>query len=343
MPQYCEVALTVPLRTTFTYAVPEALLGVVEPGCRVAVPFRNRVMVGVVLEITDSPPAFAKEESSRGKIKIREIAHVLDPLPALNAKLIELGRWVGSYYLAPPGDVFRAMLPPLTELRAERILRMTSAGRERLSELSAIQNRSEMEVTEHALLELIEVEGEPLAMQRLRKLPGGEAAAARLLRRGQLEAEEIARARKTRMQKIIAWNPAAPSGPIEVIDKDVPAKKSVTTSARFAAAEERVRRVLAEECGPLPLKLLLERAEVSQAVVDRLMNQNKLKGWEEAGHHRRRFFRRGLHCALQCAQRGTGTSCRRASRVAREGRICGGPAPRRYGQWQDGSVSARRA
>ena len=290
MPQYCEVALTVPLRTTFTYAVPEALLGVVEPGSRVAVPFRNRVMVGVVVEITDGLPAFAKDESSHGKIKIREVAHVLDALPALNAKLIELGRWVGSYYLAPPGDVFRAMLPPLTELRAERILRMTSAGRERLSELSAIQNRSEMEVTEHALLELIEVEGEPLAMRRLRKLPGGEAAAARLLRRGQLEAEEIARARKTRMQKIIAWNPAAPSGQIEVIDKDIAAKKSVTTSARFAASEERVRRVLAEECGPLPLKLLLERAEVSQAVVDRLMNQNKLKGWEEPATTEDDFF-----------------------------------------------------
>jgi primosomal protein N' (replication factor Y) (superfamily II helicase) len=286
MPRYCEVALNVPLRTTFTYAVPESLAGVVEPGCRVAVPFRNRVMFGVVLDVTDRAPAFAKDDSASGKIKIKEIAHVLDPLPALNAKLIELGRWVGSYYLAPQGDVFRAMLPPLTELRAERILRITPTGRERLADLSSMQNRSELEVTEHALLELIEVEGEPLAMRRLKKLPGGEAAAARLLRRGQLEAEEIARSRKTRTQRIIAWKPAAASTTPDATGKGASPKKL----AREAAAEDRIRRVLTEESGPLPLKLLLERAGASRALVERLLQQGKLTAWEESTTNEDDFF-----------------------------------------------------
>ncbi len=289
MPCFCEVALTVPLRTAFTYAVPAVLDGVVEPGARVAVPFRNKVMVGVVLSLSGQPPTFAEGKSAQ----IKEIAHVLDPLPALPAKLIELGRWVGSYYLAPPGDVFRAMLPPLTELRAERILRITPAGRTHLGELAAMEGRGETEISERALLELIDIEGKPFAASRLRKLPGGEAAAARLLRRGQLEAEEIHKSRKSRMQKIVAWNLTAGVGTADGMTPVVGTKSGAAPpklqsksrkhalSANASAAEDRIRRVLAEESGPLPLKQLLARASASRAAVDRLLREGKLTSWEE--------------------------------------------------------------
>src|ERR1700722_11014150 len=150
MTTYCEVALTVPLRTTFTYELPESLIGVIQPGSRVGVPFRNKVMVGVVLELTNKPPDLVHEKSAL--VKIRKVSRALDSVPALPPVLIELGRWVGSYYLAPPGDVFRAMLPPLTELRAERILRITPSGIDHLARLKGISNRSEEEITEYALL-----------------------------------------------------------------------------------------------------------------------------------------------------------------------------------------------
>jgi len=92
----------VPLRTTFTYAVPESLQGTVRPGSRVLVPFRKKAMVGVVVELAESAPQGAK---------IREITRVLDFVPALTPKLIELAHWIEGYYLAPIGEVFRAMLP----------------------------------------------------------------------------------------------------------------------------------------------------------------------------------------------------------------------------------------
>jgi len=103
---FCEVALPVPLRKVFTYAVPEHLAGMVCAGSRVLVPFRKRAMPGVVVGVSNRrpDPSVVKD--------VREIAESLDPVPALPPKLIELGRWVGGYYLAPPGEVFRAMLPP---------------------------------------------------------------------------------------------------------------------------------------------------------------------------------------------------------------------------------------
>jgi primosomal protein N' (replication factor Y) len=277
--------------------VPESLAGLVEPGCRVAVPFRNRVMVGVVLELTDHPPDFAHEKSAL--VKIKDVARVLDPIPALPKSLIELGRWLGSYYLAPPGDVFRAMLPPLTELRAERVLRITPAGRARLADLKAMQNRSEAEVTEHALLELMDIEGAPLATKRLHKLLGGEAAATRLLRRGHLEAQEIHKSRNTRTQKIIAWNLAPPKEQAQsemqsrTEDQDHSEKPSRKSARALLEAEERVRRVLAEECGPLPLKLLLDRADASRATVERMLKRGTLTVWEEAITAEEDFFDTG--------------------------------------------------
>ena len=55
--RYCDVALPVPLRTTFTYALPAALNGEAVVGRRVVVPFRNRPMIGVALaELGRAPP-----------------------------------------------------------------------------------------------------------------------------------------------------------------------------------------------------------------------------------------------------------------------------------------------
>src|SRR6267154_1188202 len=126
-PSFCNVALPVPLRMTFTYAVPEPLRETVQPGTRVLVPFRKKTLVGIVVELPESAP---------DGTKIREIIRVLDFLPALTPKLIELAQWIAGYYLAPVGEVFRAMLPPVTEVKSQRQIILTEAGREAADSLS---------------------------------------------------------------------------------------------------------------------------------------------------------------------------------------------------------------
>src|SRR3984957_18070368 len=118
---FCNVALAVPLRTTFTYAVPETLRDSIQPGSRVLVPFRKKAMIGVVVNMAAEAPA---------KAKLREITKVMEFAPALTPKLIELAQWIANYYLAPIGEVFRSMLPPVTELNVRREIFLTAAGRE---------------------------------------------------------------------------------------------------------------------------------------------------------------------------------------------------------------------
>ena len=78
---YCEVALPVPLRSLFTYAIPDRLISSVCAGSRVLVPFRNRAMTGVVVEVSTRRP-----DPERVK-NVREIVESLDPIPSLPPKL----------------------------------------------------------------------------------------------------------------------------------------------------------------------------------------------------------------------------------------------------------------
>jgi primosomal protein N' (replication factor Y) len=122
MPAYCEVALPVPLDHTFTYGV--RLGQSPQRGARVIVPFRNEKLIGVVTALeAKAPPDF----------EVRYLEAVLDEEPLLSAHLLELAEWAAQYYLAPLGEVLRAMLPLAAEVRRTVYYRITDLGRDVLA------------------------------------------------------------------------------------------------------------------------------------------------------------------------------------------------------------------
>ena len=121
MPQFCDVALPVPLDMAFTYAVPEGMQPVV--GGRVLVPFRQQRMSGVVTDLHDRKPGVESKE-----VQTKNILSVLDPAPVLDETLIRLGQWIANYYLAPVGEVFRSMLPLGAEFKRAIGYRIAEQG-----------------------------------------------------------------------------------------------------------------------------------------------------------------------------------------------------------------------
>jgi primosomal protein N' (replication factor Y) len=259
--QFCEVALPVPLRSTFTYAVPASFNGEELIGRRVVVPFRNRAMVGVALATSDRAA-----EIARGKKSIKEIVELMDPLPALPPKLIDLGQWISRYYVAPIGETMRAMLPPEIEVRHDREYSLSDSGRAYLAQLTSDSETTEEESSERELLQRLNDKGGVGLSAQTRRGADGEAAAERLVRRGYLIARDVLRRRKTRMQKIISWKPNAPD---QIYDQP------------FGQPENRVREVLADAGVPLPLELLIRKAAVSPLVIKRLEKACVLDTWEE--------------------------------------------------------------
>jgi len=274
--RYCEVALPVPLRSTFTYVLPASLDAKLDGqplvGRRVVVPFRRRAMIGVVLAESAKPPNIGRGVSAGGPAAaaaapaIREIAEVMDLLPALPAKLLELGEWISRYYLAPIGETFRAMLPPEVEVRHEREYSLTDAGRAYLDDIAQRLTLADAERAEAELLRRFDdahasdAASESRAPGRRKRVD--EAAAETLVRRGYLTARDILRHRETRKQKIVAWLPEASERP-------------------FGQPEKRVREVLRDAGVPLPLEMLLEKAAVTPLVVKRLESAGMVLTWEE--------------------------------------------------------------
>ena len=173
---FCNVALPVPLRTVFTYAIPEALCEFVQPGSRVVVPFRNKSLVGLVVEcVQHAPPT----------TKIREIAKTVDLVPALTAKLVELGRWIAGYYVAPLGEVFRAMLPPVTELRSERQIILSESGRVAIeAEIAGVHS---LDPEANALLSHLRIKGAAIPTAAAAKFGVDSVGLQRLRRAGFIE------------------------------------------------------------------------------------------------------------------------------------------------------------
>ncbi|VAW90908.1 Helicase PriA essential for oriC/DnaA-independent DNA replication [hydrothermal vent metagenome] len=116
-----RVAVASPLRRTFDYLGPgsdchsesgmsfnfnaELNYTTIEVGMRVSVPFRGKLLVGIVLQEIES--------SDVATNKLRIIDSVLDTEPLLNAQDIKLLQWASHYYQHPIGEVIQASIPAL--------------------------------------------------------------------------------------------------------------------------------------------------------------------------------------------------------------------------------------
>src|SRR5438128_8845170 len=115
-----NVAVMAALRHSLTYRVPDGLG--VRTRQRVLVPLGNRRALGIALEpVARMAPG----------VKARDVLRVVDPEPVFSPELLTLGLWIAEYYVAPVGEVFRAMLPLRRETRCDRLVEITDLGRKR--------------------------------------------------------------------------------------------------------------------------------------------------------------------------------------------------------------------
>ena len=140
MPEFCDVALPVPLDMAFTYRVAADTMPVV--GGRVLVPFRQQRMTGVVVELHDRKPT----------VVAKNVLNILDAVPVLDDQLLRLGHWIADYYLAPLGEVFRTMLPLSAEFKRVIAYRITEQGEMalHLAGMSGSSARSQRDPEEQA-------------------------------------------------------------------------------------------------------------------------------------------------------------------------------------------------
>ncbi len=176
LPSFCEIALSVPLDKTYTYGLSEALCEGVQTGCRVVVQFGARTLTGVVLSTHSKKPAF----------EVRPIQQLLDDEAVLSPELIDLGRWISSYYCTPIGIVLKSMLPLGDEMRSRKTVSLTPAGVE-----AADRFKSTGQVQDPAVSLLLALRRRPLSwVHLLRKQENSAQYLRRLQQRGLIAVKE---------------------------------------------------------------------------------------------------------------------------------------------------------
>ncbi len=89
-----------------TYIVPPELQEIALPGQLVAAPFGNRLVEGIIWQLSKD----ADMSSFDGAM--RPISTILDPEPALLPHQRALAEWLAEYYVTPLAHCAMIMLPP---------------------------------------------------------------------------------------------------------------------------------------------------------------------------------------------------------------------------------------
>ena len=107
-PAFARVIIDRAIHRELDYSVPEGLRDRIAIGSRVRVPFREKSALATVVTLLE-------ETGAEG---IRPIEALVGEKPALSARLIELARWMATYYCCPIEAVMRTLLPQVIR-RAE--------------------------------------------------------------------------------------------------------------------------------------------------------------------------------------------------------------------------------
>jgi len=135
---FVQVALPLPLKQTFTYAVPIDLRDEITVGSALLVPFRGRELTGFVVEVTDEPVEGAPE-------RLREVLGTVEKGSLFPPDLLAVSNWMAEYYQCGLGEVLAAAVPEKGSRRRKRDLDVESVPTP--EELVSLEEHPEFSLT----------------------------------------------------------------------------------------------------------------------------------------------------------------------------------------------------
>ncbi|MCX7929278.1 MAG: primosomal protein N' [Chlorobi bacterium] len=127
MPRYVNVAIPLPMRKLFTYQLPDDVSP--QRGSRAIVPFGNKFLTGIIVELDVAPHPDAKP-----------IEELLDDAPAIIPSVLDLTRWMADYYFCSWGEALAAAFP--RELAPQSVVRIRLRRIPESDELAQLERRA---------------------------------------------------------------------------------------------------------------------------------------------------------------------------------------------------------
>ncbi len=251
---YAEVSVNSPIaqRRTFSYAIPPGLS--IDVGQAVWVPFGNKLLQGIVLELSDYPLV---EET-------RDIAGVIDLHPILSPAQVSLARWLSEYYLSPLFEAVALMLPPGFERKAVTFI----------STPSTTQDTSSLTQEQRKVIELVHERGK-VSLRELEKVFGKKKAQTIV---SQLVGRGIA-VRSYELEKVKVRPKTVPYLHLAVTVAEA-SQEAAKIRTKRASKQASLLDFLVQQTAPVPLSEIRQSVGSSASVVKALVG----KGLASLGH-----------------------------------------------------------
>lgn len=258
---FADVLLPLPLRGTFTYSVPDEMLGSVKPGHRVVVPFGNRKhYTGIVTNLSPREPE---------GYSVKPIAQTLDDTPIVRHPQLKLWEWMAEYYLCSPGEVYRAALPAGLKVESETWIELNPEFEESLYHRLSDRELYILQTLDHA--------GKGLSIAEIERTTGFHNVgytASRLLEMGAVSISEKL-VNKYRAKKITCVSLTGEPGDEEWTRKAFETVKGAPKQERALLALLDMTGFVRGESTEVTRENLMERAAVSSAII-KVMADRKL-------------------------------------------------------------------
>jgi len=98
---YADIVINRPIERPFTYSIPESLKEDIKIGSIVEVSFGNKVVTGYVVGLSDECDIE----------KIKPINSIFDKTLCVDSKMLELTKWISTYYYSSWGESISAAIP----------------------------------------------------------------------------------------------------------------------------------------------------------------------------------------------------------------------------------------
>ncbi len=261
-----NVAVPVPVRSTFTYSVPEALRSRIRRGARVMVPFGSRLQMGFVTEL----------EPASSPDKLKPIHSLLDDVPLVDGPLLDLTEWIAERTLCSWGEALKAALPGHSAPKREK---MVSAGPSMSIDLFAGAGGAS---PEDRIVAAVGESGD-VSLRQLAKSMG--------MRPAELEVEvrRLVRAGRLRMTERVVGRVVSGPPRVKVVrltddGRSAAAAPEPVEALARAPVQARCVEFLAEAGGEMPLRDLAEAVAGSRGAVKRLAEKKlcrvSMEAWE---------------------------------------------------------------
>lgn len=113
----CKIAVTRPVRETYSYSIPDMLFPRAQVGSRVFVPFGKQKVIGYIIEM-----------GGASEMDLKDIIDVLDPEPLFHPGQVPFFQWLAEYYFCPIGFLIQSVLPGGLNLMPYKTGRLTPDG-----------------------------------------------------------------------------------------------------------------------------------------------------------------------------------------------------------------------